>query len=142
MMRGRRYVSCFTRHTTHSHTTHTHSSLFSHRSLHLSCVCQGALLAAMQNAGQRKSKTTLAKHPIKASWKDATHELLEQYEETIVANLPKRQNLASIISNLDSLLRAALVTLAAYALMRAYMGKMLKVAFKAIGVVDDLFGDD
>ena len=74
--------------------------------------------------------------------KNEPNSVQEQYEETIVANLPKRQNLASIISNLDSLLRAALVTLAAYALMRAYMGKMLKVAFKAIGVVDDLFGDD
>ena len=129
-------------HTPHAHHAHAQFSLLTHRSHLLSVLAQGALLAAMQNAGQRKSKTTLAKHPIKASWKDATHELLEQYEETIVANLPKRQNLASIISNLDSLLRAALVTLAAYALMRAYMGKMLKVAFKAIGVVDDLFGDD
>ena len=129
--------------TPHTHTPRTRTVLSSHTARSTSLVCaQGALLAAMQNAGQRKSKTTLAKHPIKASWKDATHELLEQYEETIVANLPKRQNLASIISNLDSLLRAALVTLAAYALMRAYMGKMLKVAFKAIGVVDDLFGDD
>ena len=134
------HASCVTPHT---HTPRTRTVLSSHTPRSTSLVCaQGALLAAMQNAGQRKSKTTLAKHPIKASWKDATHELLEQYEETIVANLPKRQNLASIISNLDSLLRAALVTLAAYALMRAYMGKMLKVAFKAIGVVDDLFGDD
>ena len=64
---------------------------------------------------------------VKASWEDATRELLAQYEETIEANLPARETLASFIGNLDSLLRAGLVSLFAWCLMRAYTARFLKM---------------
>ena len=49
---------------------------------------KGALLASLRQAGARTSKAYLRQHPIKASWQDATQELLQQYEEVIEANLP------------------------------------------------------
>ena len=52
---------------------------------------KGGLLSSLRHATARTSKQYLRDHPIKASWKDATYELLEQYEEVINANLPKRQ---------------------------------------------------
>ena len=51
----------------------------------------GGLLASLRIAGAREAKVYLTKNPIKASWQDATHELLQQYEAAIEANLPKRQ---------------------------------------------------
>ena len=66
-------------------------------------------------------------HARAAAGQDATYELLQQYEAVIEGNLPKRQALAGFIGNLDSLLRAALVSLAAWCLMRAYTGGLVKI---------------
>ena len=38
----------------------------------------------------------MASNPVKASWADATNELLSQYEAAIEGNLPYRQELATI----------------------------------------------
>jgi len=97
---------------------------------------KGALLASLRAGSAKASKERLTKHPIKASWKDATTELLEQYEETIEANLPKRQALAGVIGNLDSLLRAIIVTVAAYCIIKSYMGRLVKIV---LGLADDIF---
>jgi len=96
---------------------------------------KGALVASIRHAGSREDKPWLAAHPVKASWQDATHELLAQYEEAIEANLPARQALASYISILDQLMRAALLTFGTWWLMRAYTGKILKMV---LYIIDDL----
>jgi glycosyltransferase involved in cell wall biosynthesis len=96
---------------------------------------KGSLLASLRHAGARTSKAYLVKNPVKASWEDATRELLAQYEETIEANLPARETLASFIGNLDSLMRAGLVSLFAWCLMRAYTARFLKMF---LGVTPDL----
>jgi len=98
----------------------------------------GALLSSLRHAGAKTSKAYLVENPIKASWQDATKELLAQYEEMIEKNMPTRSLQSKIISNLDSLARASLVVFIAYWLMRAYMGKVLKIAY---GLADDLFFD-
>ena len=48
----------------------------------------------------------------------------------------RAQTLASVIGNLDSLLRAGLVAVIASWLMQAYMGRLFKLF---IGVANDLF---
>jgi len=101
-------------------------------------AAKGGLLASLRHAGAKASKAQLVEHPIKGSWQDATVELLQQYEATIEANLPARQTLASVIGNVDSLMRAALVTVVAWCLMRAYMGGMLKLFIKVLTGIDDL----
>lgn len=88
-----------------------------------------------RHAGSTDAKPWLAAHPVKASWQDATHELLAQYEEAIEANLPARQALASYISILDQLMRAALLTFGTWWLMRAYTGKILKMV---LYIIEDL----
>jgi len=96
---------------------------------------KGALVASIRHAGSTDAKPWLAAHPVKASWQDATHELLAQYEEAIEANLPARQALASYISILDQLMRAALLTFGTWWLMRAYTGKILKMV---LYIIEDL----
>lgn len=46
------------------------------------------------------------------------------------------QTLATMIGNLDSLLRAGLVSMFAWWLMRAYTGRVVKLV---LGVADDVF---
>ena len=50
----------------------------------------------------------------------------------------RAQTLASVIGNLDSLLRAGLVAVMASWLMQAYMGRVFKVL---VGLADDLWFD-
>ena len=93
------------------------------------------LLASLTHAGSAASKPYLKKHPVNASWKDATKELLAQYEELIEANLPARQTLSTIIRTLDSLLRATIMTAICVYVMKAYTGRMLKIVY---ALADDL----
>ena len=44
----------------------------------------------------REARVRMASNPVKASWADATNELLSQYEAAIEGNLPYRQELATI----------------------------------------------
>ena len=67
---------------------------------------EGSILSSLRAAASPAAREYLAEHPVKASWEDATKELLGQYRELITANLPNRQVRASWLGKLDSLLRA------------------------------------
>ena len=54
-----------------------------------------SLLSAMRAAGNAAARAHLKAHPIKASWADATDELLSQYQTIIKSNLPNREVLPS-----------------------------------------------
>lgn len=70
-----------------------------------------SLLRAMRAASAPGAKEELARRPVRASWADATAELLEQYEAAIQANLPMRRELATYAAAFNQLLRAAAATL-------------------------------
>ena len=91
-----------------------------------------SLLKALRAVGSSSAKRYLEQHPVKASWQDATYELLDQYEAAIEANLPQRQSLSTVISALDWLLRVSLVTIFFWWLMRAYTVKAYAVLLKLI----------
>jgi 1,2-diacylglycerol 3-alpha-glucosyltransferase len=93
-----------------------------------------SLLSSLRSATSPGAKRHLVDHPIKASWEDATYELLEQYEEAIDRNMPHRQALSTIVSGIDTLIRTALVTALAWWCMQAYTKKLY--AF-ALALVDD-----
>ena len=52
---------------------------------------EGGLIEALRCAGSKSAIQHLKDNPIKASWADATSELLQQYEDAIQVNLPNRQ---------------------------------------------------
>jgi len=91
-----------------------------------------ALVESLRNAGAKEAKRYLAANPIKASWEDATEELLEQYEQAIENNLARRQALAGVVSALDSLVRVFVLTFGAWWLMRAYTNKVFAMALSMI----------
>ena len=55
-----------------------------------------AIAEALACASCEKARVRMASNPVKASWADATNELLSQYEAAIEGNLPYRQELATI----------------------------------------------
>lgn len=69
------------------------------------------LLDSLKAAANKSSKQRLRDEPVKASWSDATTELLEQYDACIDANLPLRMELATIGKVLTNLFRVTLVGL-------------------------------
>ena len=85
------------------------------------------LLHAMRDAASPAAKARLQGEPVKASWRDATNELVRQYKEIINSNLPNRQVRATIMGALDSLLRAILGTLCAYWVVRSYTKRSFKI---------------
>lgn len=70
-----------------------------------------ALLDSLRSAGDPSAKQRLRDQPVKASWSDATTELLEQYDACISDNLPHRMELATIGKVLTNLFRVTLVGL-------------------------------
>lgn len=68
-----------------------------------------SLLDALRAAGDPSAKQRLRDQPVKASWADATTELLGQYDACISANLPHRMELATIGKVLTNLFRITLV---------------------------------
>ena len=91
-----------------------------------------SLQRSLRVAGARDARRYLVEHPIKASWEDATTELLEQYEDAIEANLDRRGALAGLTSALDSLVRVFLLTFGAWWLMRAYTNKVFAMVLSLI----------
>jgi len=69
------------------------------------------LLSSLAAAVTPGSKQRLREEPVKASWRDATTELIAQYEKAIEANLPHRMELATIGAVVTNLMRVALVGL-------------------------------
>jgi len=88
---------------------------------------KGALTEALRCAGCDAATKHLQENPIKASWHDATTELLSQYEDAIDENLPHRQELASYTRIFNQFGRAALVTGLTYWMLRAYTTKILTI---------------
>jgi len=88
---------------------------------------KGALTEALRCAGCDAATKYLQENPIKASWHDATTELLSQYEDAIDENLPHRQELASYTRIFNQFGRAALVTGLTYWMLRAYTTKILTI---------------
>ena len=60
-----------------------------------------AIAEALACASCEKARVRMASNPVKASWADATNELLSQYEAAIEGNLPYRQELATITKIVD-----------------------------------------
>lgn len=77
------------------------------------------LIRAMVAAGSLPAKEKLRKAPIKASWADATVELVAQYEQMVKDNLPYRRELATYTTAFNHFVRAMLVAAALWLLMRA-----------------------
>uniref|UniRef100_A0A7S3EWS6 Glycosyl transferase family 1 domain-containing protein n=1 Tax=Haptolina ericina TaxID=156174 RepID=A0A7S3EWS6_9EUKA len=87
----------------------------------------GALVEALRCAGRESSAKHMQEHPIKASWADATNELLSQYEYAINNNLQNRQELASYTRIFNQFVKAAIVTVITYWTLRAYTNKILSI---------------
>ena len=92
-----------------------------------------ALLAALRMAGSAVAKRKLAEEPIKASWADATQELLRQYELAIAANLPYRKELYTYIRLLNHMVRATLMALVLWWLMRVELRFVTRMLVKYLG---------
>jgi len=71
---------------------------------------ESALLAATETS----SKTWLAKNPVKASWKDATDKLLEQYENMIKMNAPIKRRHMTLVNFLALFCRLVFIVLALF----------------------------
>ena len=99
-------------------------------------------IRALQTAGASQAKAYLQANPIKASWEDATKELLTQYNETIEANLPNRRALSKFTVALDHTLRAIFVAFVCWCCMKWYTTRALKMSVKAgrwgVAALDDL----
>lgn len=83
-----------------------------------------SLIDALRCAGCADAKKLLMANPIKASWADATNELVQQYEEAIEKNLPNRVELASYTRVFNQFLKAALFTALTFWLLRGYTHKV------------------
>lgn len=83
-----------------------------------------SLTDALRCAGRTSAKQSLMADPIKASWSDATVELLLQYEAAIEKNLPNRVELASYTRVFNQFLKAALFTALTGWLLRGYTSKV------------------
>ena len=92
-----------------------------------------ALLAALRMAGSAVAKRKLAEEPIKASWADATQELLRQYELAIAANLPYRKELYTYIRLLNHMVRGTLMALVLWWLMRVELRFVTRMLVKYLG---------
>lgn len=86
-----------------------------------------SLLTALRSAGCAAAKQRLVEQPIKASWADATAELVAQYEAAIEKNLPNRVQLASSTSVFNQFLKALFVTAITTWLLRGYTNKLLRL---------------
>ncbi|KAL1520077.1 hypothetical protein AB1Y20_023552 [Prymnesium parvum] len=86
-----------------------------------------SLAGALRCAGCATSKQSLMASPIKASWADATAELVQQYEAAIQTNLPNRVELASYTRVFNQFLRAALFTALTGWLLRGYTNKAFRL---------------
>lgn len=91
-----------------------------------------SLLAAIASAGMPAAKEQLRANPVKASWADATKDLLTQYEECINANLPYRQELASYTSVFNQLARVALVAWLLWWLTRIELKFVIRLILEII----------
>ena len=85
---------------------------------------EGSLVDALRCAGCDAGIQYLKDHPIKASWEDATGELMAQYEYAIETNLANRQELASYTRIFNQFAKAAIVTLLTYWVLRSYMNQI------------------
>ena len=88
------------------------------------------LAAQVATSRHPAAKQFLKEHPVKASWKDATDELLEQYEEAIEANRPHRQKLSTIVSGIDTLVRTLLVMAFFWWCLKSYTNKAMDIVGK------------
>lgn len=93
-------------------------------------VVATSLLRSLRAATLPAAKQFLKEHPVKASWKDATDELLEQYEEAIEANRPHRQKLSTIVSGIDTLVRTLLVMAFFWWCLKSYTNKAMDIVGK------------
>lgn len=85
-----------------------------------SASASARLLAAMQAASAPSASAWLEANPVKVSWQAATAELLLQYEEAILVNMPwRREKSANHVALRHSLL-AALAFVCTWVLVRAY----------------------
>jgi len=90
-------------------------------------------LAAAISDAQESGRQFLKEKPVNMTWRDATTELLEQYEECIVLKAKEREKWGEIVTFMDHLIRVAvLALLATWMLSRYYMaarrfGNLLKL---------------
>jgi len=98
-----------------------------------------SMIAALKDAAAPTGKAYLASNPIKASWRDATDELVRQYKETISNNLAHRQTRATILGAFDSLMRALMGLVLAYWVVKAYTKRSFKIGLWFVDNVLDYF---
>jgi len=94
----------------------------------------GALPVALRAASARACKERLLREPIKASWADATDELLTHYDEAITANLPYRKELDNFRRGFTQLLRAALLAMLVWWLLKEYAAEFALIASRLAGM--------
>merc|ERR1711879_315743 len=65
------------------------------------------LTAAIASASADEGRMYLVEHPVRATWADASTELLEQYEECIAMTRKMKANMREIVTLWDHCLRVA-----------------------------------
>lgn len=98
---------------------------------------EGELPKAMRAASARASKERLQAEPITNSWADATDELLEQYKEAIKQNLPHRKELDTYTRGFTQFLRAALLALFMWWLVKEYAIEIGLVTSRLLGLTEE-----
>lgn len=83
-------------------------------------ACDVKQLASAISAAQGSGRDTLAKKPVRVTWRDATEDLMSQYEECIQMNAKRRQNIRELINFLDHLCRLAAGCAIAYWMLSRY----------------------
>eukprot|EP00468_Gymnochlora_sp_CCMP2014_P004346 CAMPEP_0167753634 /NCGR_PEP_ID=MMETSP0110_2-20121227/7824_1 /TAXON_ID=629695 /ORGANISM="Gymnochlora sp., Strain CCMP2014" /LENGTH=445 /DNA_ID=CAMNT_0007639425 /DNA_START=117 /DNA_END=1454 /DNA_ORIENTATION=- len=77
-------------------------------------VGKNELPRALKAVSDPKAKQYLAKNPVKASWTDATDELLKQYEDMIQMNEPVKRRHKNLVNFLALISRGLLLLLALF----------------------------
>jgi len=79
-------------------------------------------LASAISAAQTGGRQFLKEKPIRQTWRDATNDLLKQYEECIAMKAKERATLRGLVTFMDHCLRVAICTAgAAWVLSRYYL---------------------
>lgn len=89
-----------------------------------------AELAASISSAHKDGRKFLNEHPVQQTWRQASEELLQQYEECIKMNAKRREVLREVVTIVDHCLRVALCTVGASWVLRRYW-----LALQRVGVM-------
>lgn len=86
-------------------------------------------LASAIASAQESGRQFLKEKPVRMTWRDATEDLLQQYEECIQLNAKNRETLRDIVQILDHCLRVAICTVVATWVLKRYWLVLKKFGF-------------